>query len=130
MAEARAQPRASAWLEELAELPSAGVAAATEQRAALRLCGELERDNHGWQVGDMVVVAVEADAEVGDLVVWWTGAPDSFALAVVGEGYRLLSAAGFPAPRVTGSGAAQAGQVGACLFGVVVARLRQVGWKP
>ena len=130
MAEAQARSQARAWLEELAELPGAGVTAATEQRAALRLCGDPEADAHGLQAGDVVVVAVEADAEVGDLVVWWTGAPHSFALAEVGEGYRLLSVAGFPAPRVTGSGAAQAGQVGASVFGVVVARLRQVGWQP
>ncbi|MCH2102127.1 MAG: hypothetical protein MK209_09420, partial [Planctomycetes bacterium] len=73
------------------------------------------------------VAAVEADAEVGDLVIWWTGGPHSFALAEVGEGYRLLSVAGFSAPRLTGTGAAQAGQAGASVFGVVVTRLRQAG---
>ena len=130
MAEARARSQPRAWLEELAELPRAGVSSTSEERAALRLCGSPESDSHGLRAGDVVVVAVEADAEVGDLVVWWTGGPHSFALAEVGEGYRLLSVAGFSAPRITGSGAAQAGQLGASVFGVVVARLRQVGWQP
>lgn len=127
MAELRRPAPAQAWLEELPELPGAGVAPASTRRTAMRLFGDPVADDHGLQAGDVVVVAVEADAEVGDLVVWWTGHPQSFALAEVGEAYRLLSVAGFPAPRLTGAGAAQAGQPGASVFGVVVARLRQVG---
>lgn len=130
MAEPRSQPLAQAWLEELPEFPGAGVTSESSARSAMRLQGAPLHDIHGLQSGDVVVVAIEADAEVGDLVVWWTGHANSFALAEVGEAYRLISVAGFPAPRLTGMGAAQAGQPGASVYGVVVARLRQVSSQP
>ena len=106
-------PRAaSPWLELLEELPGAGVTAGDAGRVALRLHGVAAArvdPQHGLAEGDVLVVAVGADAEVGDLVVWWQGQLDQLALAEVSDGYRLDGVAGFPAPILMGSGAAQRG---------------------
>lgn len=57
-------------------------------------------DADGFQDGDLLAVATGADAEPGDLVVWWRGRPGSEALARMGEDLRLHPVAGFPPPDV------------------------------
>ncbi len=122
----QASAASHAWLEQLAELPPAGVAAGSEGRLAFQLCGRVEVNRRGLASGDVLVVAANSDAEVGDLVVWWTRGAGSLALAEVGEGYQLRAIAGFLAPRLTGNGAALRSQPGAEILGVVLGRLRRM----
>jgi len=68
------------------------------------------------RAGDILAVATGADAEPGDLVVWWRGRPGSEALARMGEDLRLHPLAGFPPPD------ARRGRPR--IRGVVVGRLR------
>jgi hypothetical protein len=124
--EARPTAAQHAWLEALAELPRAGVAAGGSERLAFELCGQVEENRRGLARGDVLVVAANSDAEVGDLVVWWTRGPGSLALAEVGEGYQLRAIAGFLAPRLTGNGAALRSQAGAEIVGVVLGRMRRM----
>ena len=126
MPDPRPQISAHAWLEQLAELPRAGVAAGSQERLAFELCGQVDENRRGLAPGDVFVVAANSDAEVGDLVVWWTRGPGSLALAEVGEGYQLRAIAGFLAPRLTGNGAALRTQPGAEIVGVVLGRLRRM----
>jgi hypothetical protein len=126
MPKPQAAAASHAWLEQLAELPRAGVAAGSQERLAFELCGRVEENRRGLACGDVLVVAANSDAEVGDLVVWWTRGPGSLALAEVGEGYRLRAIAGFFAPRMTGNGAALRSQPGAEIVGVVLGRLRRM----
>lgn len=117
---------AHAWLEQLDELPRAGVVANSQERLAFALHGRVEKNRRGLAHGDVLVVAPNSDAEVGDLVVWWTRGPGSLALAEVGEGYQLRAIAGFLAPHLTGNGAALRSQAGAEILGVVLGRLRRM----
>lgn len=126
MPKPQAAAASHAWLEQLAELPRAGAAAGSEERLAFELCGRIEANRRGLGCGDVLVVAANSDAEVGDLVVWWTRGAGSLALAEVGEGYQLRAIAGFLAPRLTGNGAALRSQTGAEVLGVVLGRLRRV----
>lgn len=130
MPEPQSAAAAHAWLEQLAELPRAGVAPGSEERLAFQLCGRIEENRRGLASDDVLVVAANSDAEVGDLVVWWTRGPGSLALAEVGEGYQLRAIAGFLAPRLTGNGAALRSQAGAEIVGVVLGRLRRMTSSP
>lgn len=130
MLSAHPQREPQVWLEELAELPRAGVVSGSKQRVAFRICGEIAQNRHGLHAGDVLVVAADADAEVGSFVVWWTGDPSSLALAEVAEGYQLRSLANFPAPQVQGEGAATRLQTDAEVLGVVLGRLRRVPDPP
>jgi hypothetical protein len=126
MPKPRVAAASHAWLEPLAELPRAGATAGSEERLAFELCGRVAENRRGLACGDVLVVAANSDAEVGDLVVWWTRGPGSLALAEVGEGYQLRAIAGFFAPRLTGNGAALRSQAGAEILGVVLGRVRRM----
>ncbi len=84
----------------------------------LVLRGAAAPDPEHFSDGDVFAVAVGVDAEPGDLVVWWTGAERTQALARVQEDLTLKPVAGFPAPVSHPTPAVR---------GVVVGRLRQLG---
>ena len=75
-------------------------------------------DSEGFQNGDLLAVSSRHDAESGDLVVWWTGASTTLALARVQEDLSLAAVAGFASP-VLDSGPVPR------VRGVVVGRLRR-----
>ncbi len=74
-------------------------------------------DDEGLLEGDVLALSLEADAEPGDLVVWWTGAEHSQALARVDDDLTLHPVAGFPPPPRRPEPS---------LRGVVVGRLRKL----
>jgi hypothetical protein len=84
----------------------------------LALRGSPAPDAEKFAAGDVFAVAEGVDAESGDLVVWWTGAERTQALARVQEDLTLRPVAGFPAPARHPTPAVR---------GVVVGRLRQLG---
>ncbi len=84
----------------------------------LALRGQPAADGEKFADGDVFAVAEGVDAEPGDLVVWWTGAERTQALARVHEDLTLHPVAGFPPP---------AKHPAPSVRGVVVGRLRQLG---
>ncbi|MDP6942245.1 MAG: hypothetical protein QGH51_09500 [Planctomycetota bacterium] len=80
-------------------------------------------DSEGFQSGDLLAVSSRPDAEPGDLVVWWTGAATSLALARVQEDFSLAAVAGFSTPTLDAEPVPR-------VRGVVVGRLRQAKETP
>ncbi len=115
----------------------ARAAAGTEKDTFfLALRGSVQAPEEGLAAGDLLAVSGTADAEPGDLVVWWCGSAATQALARVGEDQRLQPVAGFPVPPVErtplkkGRGRASSSRRisprAIALRGVVVGRLRRL----
>ncbi|KAA3608046.1 MAG: hypothetical protein DWQ01_13285 [Planctomycetota bacterium] len=106
-------------------------AEAREGTFFLELQGELPFGQEQLCVGDLLAVSTEADAEPGDLVVWWTGSPESQALARIEADLSLRPVEGFAVPDESGQslrGLSLRGTSlrGISLRGVVVGRLRRL----
>jgi SOS-response transcriptional repressor LexA len=82
-------------------------------------------DVGGFHDGDLLAISVVADAEPGDLVVWWYGASRTQALARVADDLSLRPLPGFPSPRNTAPCADAIGPPSS-IRGVVVGFLRQM----
>jgi len=113
----------------------AQAAAGTEKDTFfLALRGGVQAPEEGLAAGDLLAVSGTADAEPGDLVVWWRGSASTQALARVDEEQRLQPVAGFPAPplKTAGEGTPPPGRRRrvpphtVSLRGVVVGRLRRL----
>lgn len=96
----------------------AGAFARGRETFFLALRGAPAADVEKFAEGDVFAVAEGVDAEPGDLVVWWTGAERTQALARVQEDLTLRPVGGFPAPTRHPAPSVR---------GVVVGRLRQLG---
>lgn len=112
-------PSAPATLEAVPEWTAAGVHAASTEAAAWRIVGALPQLAAGLQVGDELLVALQADAEAGDWVVWEVRG--QAALAVVDAQFRLQPVPGFADP---GDWLRRGAASGARVRGVVTARRR------
>ena len=104
-------------LEEVEMSGQANQFAANKNTFFLALRGTAAADEEQFQEGDVFAVTAGVDADVGDLVVWWTGVERTMALARVQEDLNFKGVGGFPAPSEN---------LPAKVRGVVVGRLRQM----
>ncbi len=104
------------WLEEVtADAATAGFAQDGES-FFLEIHGVTD-EKEGLQPGDRLAVSGGADAEPGDMVVWWTGKARTLALARVLDDFSLEGVGGFLPPPEGGN---------PLVRGVVVGRLRRL----